>query len=110
MSSVGGVCLLNGIVCEARSQTPPATYSYSIHYYAWKWTHTCEILDTKPTTTYKTYTIYNIHLATFCCTMEQVGVVLGPGEGLNTPPFASFPGLSSFLTFGVENGSSECFG
>ncbi len=36
------------------------------------------------------------YLVTFCWTMDAVGVLLGPGEGRNTPPF-SLLGLSSFL-------------
>ena len=27
------------------------------------------------------------YLVTFCCTTERVGIDLGQGEGLNTPPF-----------------------
>lgn len=36
------------------------------------------------------------YLITFCCTTDDVGIVFGPGEGLNTPTFrpATFPSLS----------------
>ncbi len=49
-----------------------------------------------------------IHLNTFCWSTDVVGVVFGPGEGLNSPPL-NFA-LSDFFNLERVYRSSECLG